>query len=450
MMANIYGVCTEHAAPHKGYSDFVQQAGPVISGQQHQDAKSHLGRNSLMELNSVTEPELASPLIYPRPSVCLIILESKPWVGVEAPTKSAGSSMQGMRKISNTLNHQKAFEVAACQKEALPLAGLLSQLGTGNTWNLTKPDMRSRLAGGAILRIPKALSAFEKVIFLTFIDGVEDLSGINKRERKGFSESIKKGGISNATPLNVAKSELDFYKVQKSTLEQSQQLVAQQSNSVNIIYSVQLSGVSLGFLRCSLLSFRPQASSTHEEKLALGFSSFSRSTLASISAMSSCGKRIAFLSDLLFLFPVAIAGAHILLRGGYTPYNKKTLSKTIDVGAHQNVRWSHTLSTGKAQATHKITKPGSASTLAGSLTTNVNHSNEVAMSDHTTPLTGRNSITPNKFTWRFLVISRSDRNAKPCRMSVEAHTEREARQVLAPHFILSLAARLPVQEVSHV
>ncbi|QXN64817.1 host cell division inhibitor Icd-like protein [Serratia fonticola] len=69
------------------------------------------------------------------------------------------------------------------------------------------------------------------------------------------------------------------------------------------------------------------------------------------------------------------------------------------------------------------------------------------MSDHTTPLTGRNSLTPNKFTWRFLAISRSDRNAKPCRMSVEAHTEREARQVLAPHFILSLAARLPDQEV---
>ena len=71
------------------------------------------------------------------------------------------------------------------------------------------------------------------------------------------------------------------------------------------------------------------------------------------------------------------------------------------------------------------------------------------MSDHTTPLTGRNSLTPNKFTWRFLAISRSDRNAKPCRMSVEAHSEREARQVLAPHFILSLAARLPVLEVSY-
>ncbi|MFN3066601.1 host cell division inhibitor Icd-like protein [Serratia sp. J2] len=57
--------------------------------------------------------------------------------------------------------------------------------------------------------------------------------------------------------------------------------------------------------------------------------------------------------------------------------------------------------------------------------------------------------THPKFQYRFLAISRSDCNAKPCRMSVEAHTEREARQVLAPHFILSFSARLPVQEVRH-
>ncbi|WP_337261245.1 MULTISPECIES: host cell division inhibitor Icd-like protein [unclassified Serratia (in: enterobacteria)] len=67
----------------------------------------------------------------------------------------------------------------------------------------------------------------------------------------------------------------------------------------------------------------------------------------------------------------------------------------------------------------------------------------------TTPLTGRNSLTPNKFIWRFLAISRIDRKAKPCRLSIVATTEREARQVLAPHFILSLSARLPVLEVSH-
>ena len=57
--------------------------------------------------------------------------------------------------------------------------------------------------------------------------------------------------------------------------------------------------------------------------------------------------------------------------------------------------------------------------------------------------------TRPEFTWRFLALNRHDKKAKPCRLSIEASTEREARRILAPHFILSLAARLPIQEVRH-
>lgn len=89
-------------------------------------------------------------------------------------------------------------------------------------------------------------------------------------------------------------------------------------------------------------------------------------------------------------------------------------------------------------------KPGSALTLTGPLTTAVNVDNEAAMKDHITHPQGRNN-----YTWRFLAINRHDKKGKPCRLSVEAATEREARRILAPHFILSLAARLPVQEVRH-
>lgn len=89
-------------------------------------------------------------------------------------------------------------------------------------------------------------------------------------------------------------------------------------------------------------------------------------------------------------------------------------------------------------------KPGSARTLTGPLTTNVIASNEEAMKDHITHPQGRNN-----YTWRFLAINRHDKKAKPCRLSVDAATEREARRILAPHFILSLAARLPVREVFH-
>ncbi|GKX42447.1 host cell division inhibitor Icd-like protein [Pectobacterium odoriferum] len=67
------------------------------------------------------------------------------------------------------------------------------------------------------------------------------------------------------------------------------------------------------------------------------------------------------------------------------------------------------------------------------------------MKDHTTHPQGRNN-----YTWRFLAINRHDKKAKPCRLSVEAATEREARLILAPHFILSFAARLPLVDMVEV
>jgi hypothetical protein len=304
---------------------------------------------------------------------------------------------------------------ATYQKEAFPLAGYLSTVEIVCAWNLTKPDIDTgamltidntncRIAGGAILTIPKVLSA------------VDNAHRVYNVEKAGFLESIKKGSIS-ATLESVVQSAKSHF------------------------------GHYFGFLRCSSLSFRPQASSTQAEKLALGFSGFSLSTLASISSINSCGKRIPFKLDLLLIFFVAT---------GFSPgwcvstIHKNARNKTLDVLEHLELWCSNTLSTGKAQATHKITKPAGATNTNGPLTTTDRTSIEVAMSDHTTPLTGRNSLSPNKFTWRFLAISRLDRNAKPCRMSAEAHTEREARQVLALHFILSLPARLPVQGMGEI
>ncbi len=85
--------------------------------------------------------------------------------------------------------------------------------------------------------------------------------------------------------------------------------------------------------------------------------------------------------------------------------------------------------------------PRSAETLPRRLTTNDRISIEVAVLNHTQ--------TRPKYQYRFLALHRSDRSAAPCRLSVEAFTEKEARQVLSAHFILSLAARLPVSEVRH-
>ncbi len=54
-----------------------------------------------------------------------------------------------------------------------------------------------------------------------------------------------------------------------------------------------------------------------------------------------------------------------------------------------------------------------------------------------------------KYQFRFLALARADLSAKPCRLSVEATSEREARLILAPHYILSFAGRLPVPEAHH-
>ncbi|MBP1130282.1 MULTISPECIES: host cell division inhibitor Icd-like protein [Serratia] len=57
--------------------------------------------------------------------------------------------------------------------------------------------------------------------------------------------------------------------------------------------------------------------------------------------------------------------------------------------------------------------------------------------------------TQPKYQYRFLAIARLDLAAVPCRLSVEAASESEARQILAQQFILSLAARLPSKETTH-
>lgn len=252
-----------------------------------------------------------------------------------------------------------------------------------------------------------------------------------------------------STVLGDARSpDLAYGDYRSATLlyEQNHHLATQQDSYAELTREAyetfvgQSSGNSLSFLRCSAFSLRPQASNTQAEKLALGLSGLSHSTLSSMLSISSWGKRICFKYERLFLFPVAIFLRSMLLVI-YTPYSKFANDKTIDVHTPFRIRYTHTLSTGKAQ----ITKPGSALTLTGPLTTNDRMSIEVAMFDHTTHPQGRNSLTRNKFTWRFLALSRSDSKAIPCRLSVEAYSEREARQVLAPHFILSLAARLPLQ-----
>lgn len=122
-------------------------------------------------------------------------------------------------------------------------------------------------------------------------------------------------------------------------------------------------------------------------------------------------------------------------------YINECAFESVDMNAHLSLNEMHTLSTGKAQAVPKTAKPSSGGTLAGLLTKQLLGVTVMAEAQSTQ--------TRPKFQYRFLAIDRANRKATPCRLTVEAYTEHEARLILCAHFILSLAARLPAQGVIH-
>ncbi len=125
---------------------------------------------------------------------------------------------------------------------------------------------------------------------------------------------------------------------------------------------------SLAFRRCSYFNLRPQASKTHAEKLALGLVNFSCSTLASIPSISSCGNRIFFFADLLFVLPLDIDAPHLNGLYGRTQYSKKNEMLSIDMCAHMILICAHSLSF----VIQIKQRPAVLATHAGLLTNNVN------------------------------------------------------------------------------
>ncbi|SAJ08912.1 Uncharacterised protein [Klebsiella pneumoniae] len=189
---------------------------------------------------------------------------------------------------------------------------------------------------------------------------------------------------------------------------------------------VQLSGSDLAFLRCSDLSLRPQASRTHAEKLAPALSAFSRSTLASISSISSCGNRIFFCADLAFTALVAI---YPPAYSEGTPYQKNSLTCTPTeniVGVHLEV-----------EDTQDTAKPGSVTSTNRASDHNVTEAYIMACIQHTQ--------TRPKYQYRFLALSAIGRNV----IHITATTEREAREQSPAGCVMVFAGRLPVREVRH-
>jgi hypothetical protein len=115
--------------------------------------------------------------------------------------------------------------------------------------------------------------------------------------------------------------------------------------------------------------------------------------------------------------------------------------KPVDVFKRFGILCLNTFFVDKVREVHEIARPDSARTLTGPLTKPLIKVTIMAETQSTQ--------TRPKYQYRFMALSRADKAAKPCRLSVEAFNEDEARHILAPHYILAFAARLPVLEVRH-
>lgn len=400
-MANIDGGCPERALQHKGYSDFVQHTNPLKEGLlrlvlnepqtlqvtigylQNQAANMPLVYNSLISLNSVTKPELDNSLIQlnsvdstesPNPMIQLDYNESLESANllIIAKTCIAGTSPNVLMKFDSD-NFPSRDDTQKAQKEKGNVRS--AALWDDCSFNHEKNHYSTDLDNNADLRLYGTLSPAQTLH--AEIIGTQNLQVV-----KSYSQNNPKIGA---------------------------------VGSANDISSVYPFSSSLGFLRCSDLSFRPQASRTHAEKLALGFSNFSSSTLASISSISSCGKRICFLADFWFMSPVATVNTPLLIIRVGTPYIKKNGKKSIDVGSHQNVKWVHTLAVSWCS---NCDAPECGNTSEASIH-NVIGANTMAFT-HSTQ-------TRPKFTYLFLGTPSDLPTCTPTVLRAEADSEAEAR-----------------------
>ncbi|WP_439291750.1 MULTISPECIES: host cell division inhibitor Icd-like protein [Rahnella] len=189
---------------------------------------------------------------------------------------------------------------------------------------------------------------------------------------------------------------------------------------------------SLAFLRClRLISLRAEAT---KKPAILSPSSFT----SSMDSKSSKGNLTDTCSDLLFFLPVAITDSHVVR--WCSVCTKLFLLETLTWCSPENILVVFTL-------LHAWCKNDNApewwNTTEASIQT-VSKDNDMACLHDT------QTRPEKKYLWRFLALNRSDIGAKPCRISVEAPTEHDARRVLAPFFILSLSARLSAQGVCNV
>lgn len=389
-MANIYGVVALDAAQHKGYSDFVQHTNPLKEGLLQTLSTDNL----LNSLNSVDSTESVNPLIQ------LNCSESREMANSLKSLQAPNSGFA--RRLGNLLEIQK--EKGSSANAAFEMTAFLLHEENQNVNRLSFSESdNSPLLRRLVLRNPLRVAQMHTEIIGQAIPttiGGWDLS---------LCESI--------SPAQTLHTEIIGTKNLQVTKRHPQ-------NNPEIIGAV--GSITHSKPVQPFSSMLRDFNSLRITRLSQAEIDSSPSTsIACFMAFSSAGSTL----KAICLFP----------RGNFV----------FDMCLTQWLSCLCLTMYNTSQAVVKQRSPEVLPTRSGLLTTNAKATSEAAMNNHITPLNGRNSLTLNKFTWRFLALNRHDIKAKPCRLSVEATTEHEARRILAPHFILSFAARLPVQEVHH-
>lgn len=392
-MANIYGVVALDAAQHKSYGDFVQHTSPLKEGL----LQTLSTDNSSINLNSVDSTESVNPLIQ------LNCSESREMANSLKMLQAPNSGFA--RRLGNLLEIQK--EKGSSANAAFEMTAFLLHEENQNVNRLSFSESdNSPLLRGLVLRNPLRVAQMHTELIGQAIPTT--IGGWDLR----LCESI-----SPAQTLHTEIIGTQNLQVVKSYSQNHTEII-RKPDGVTRSNPTQPFGSMPRFRSSS----RP---SSFNQLLVLVFASCAK---PSNCLRKSAGMRIGSIGD----FPPPLGCLSLVI-----DMHMPIALTLIQIGIYTN-----TLKPIK-------TTPRSAGTHAGRLTKPLNEVTIMACL--------KSNQTHPKFQYRFLALNRHDKKAKPCRLSVEATTEHEARRILAPHFILSFAARLPatiektstVQEVHH-
>lgn len=425
-MANIYGVCNAKPLPHNGYSDFVQHTNPLKEGLLQTLSTDNL----LNSLNSVDSTESVNPLIKLDYNESLELANLLILFNYRESRESANSLIQ-LNSVDSTESANSWIMSKTCVAGTSPNVLMKSDANHFPSRDETQKAQKEKGSVRSAALWDDCSFNHEENHYSTDLDNNADLRHDKNQQLShpflggehilttiGGWDLRLHGTLSPAQTLHTEIIGIQNLQVTKRYSQNHTEII-RKPDGVTRSNPTQPFGSMPRFRSSS----RP---SSFNQLLVLVFASCAK---PSNCLRKSAGMRIGSIGD----FPPPLGCLSLVI-----DMHMPIALTLIQIGIYTN-----TLKPIK-------TTPRSAGTHAGRLTKPLNEVTIMACL--------KSNQTHPKFQYRFLALNRHDKKAKPCRLSVEATTEHEARRILAPHFILSFAARLPatiektstVQEVRHV